>query len=84
MRQQARTKIHEVKYKGYTLKQVPRNGYGGKQYAKWLFDPEGRNVLHAGYSKYCSHKELKRMIKSDVDYLLPALMRVAERRANNE
>ena len=83
MRQQARTNQHAVKYKGYKLVQVPWNSYEGKQYAKWLFDSEGKQVLHAGYSKHCSHKQLRMMIRQDVDYLIPALMRAAERR-NNE
>lgn len=82
MRQQTRTKQHEVRYKGYTLVQVPWNSYEGKQYAKWLFDPEGKQVLHAGFSKHCSHKQLRLMIRSDVDFLLPALMRAAEKRQN--
>ena len=82
MRQQTRSKQHAVRYKGYTLVQVPWNSREGKQYAKWLFDPEGKQVLHAGYSKHCSHKQLRLMIRNDVDYLLPALMRAAERREN--
>lgn len=84
MRQQARTKDHAVKYKGYTLIQVPWNSWEGKQYAKHLYDPEGKMVLHAGYSKYCSHKELRLMIRRDVNYLLPMLIKGAERRANND
>ena len=80
MRQQARTKDHAVKYKGYTLIQVPWNSWEGKQYAKQLYDPEGKMVLHAGYSKYCSHKELRLMIRQNVNYLLLMLTRAAERR----
>ena len=82
MKQQTRTKQHAVRYKGYTLIQVPRNSYEGKQYAKHLYDPEEKMVLHAGYSKHCSHKELRLMIRNDVDYLLPMLMRSAEKRQN--
>lgn len=82
MRQQTRTKQHAVRYKGYTLVQVPWNSYEGKQYAKWLFDPEGKQVLHAGYSKHCNHKQLRLMIRRDVDYLLPTLMKAAEKRRN--
>lgn len=75
MKQQARTKQHMVKYKGWTLVQTPWNSSYGKQYAKALFDESGRERLHAGYSKYCSHKELRLMIRDDVDVLIPAFER---------
>ena len=74
MRQQARTKQHSVRYKGWTLVQTPWRGMDGRmQYAKWLFDPDDKERLHAGYSSYCSHKELRIMIRMDVDELIPAL-----------
>ena len=76
MRQQARTKQHSVRYRGWTLFQTPWRGMDGRlYYAKYLFDPAGQERLHAGYSKYCSHKELRLMIRTDVDELMPALMR---------
>lgn len=76
MRQQARTRQHIVRYKGWTLIQTPWNSYEGKRYAKALFDPTGQERMHAGYSKYCSHKQLRLMIRNDVDTLIPALNRI--------
>ena len=79
MKQQARTKQHSVRYRGWTLFQTPWRGMDGRMYyAKWLFDPAGQERLHAGYAKYCSHKELRRLIRIDVDELIPALMRRSE------
>ena len=75
MRQQARTRQHIVRYKGWTLIQTPWNSYEGKRYAKALFDPTGQERLHAGYSKYCSHKQLRLMIRDDVNKLIPVLNR---------
>lgn len=78
MKQVARTKVHIVRYKGWTLIQVPWNGYGGKQYAKTLINPSGQERLHAGYADYCTHKQLRRMIRHDVDRLIPMIEKMAE------
>ena len=75
MRQKARTKQHIVKYKGWILVQVPWKCYGYVYYAKWLFDSTGQERMHAGYSKYCSHKQLRLMIRDDVNKLIPVLNR---------
>lgn len=75
MKQQARTKQHFVRYKGWTLIQTPWSSFEGKQYAKALLDPAGHERLHAGYSKYCSHKQLRLMIRDDVNKLIPTLER---------
>lgn len=69
MRQIARTKQVSVSYKGWTLFQTPWNAYGRKQYAKALFDPTGRERLHAGYSGYCTHRELGRMIRGAIAFV---------------
>lgn len=74
MKQQARTKPIRVHYKGYTLVQVPWKSIDrGMQYAKYLFDKEHSEILHTGYSGYCSHKELRLMIREEVNELLPLL-----------
>lgn len=73
MRQQARTKEHIVKYKGWTLIQRPWKSFEGVQYAKYLFNEHGQERLHAGYSKYRSHKELRLYIRSCVNRVIPTI-----------
>ena len=68
-----RRKDIEVTYKGWKLVQHPWNSFEGKQYAKWLFDETGEERLHAGYSSYCTRKQLRLMIRRDVDILMPML-----------
>ena len=63
MKQVARTRQHVVKHNGWTLIQTPWNSYGDKQYAKCLRDPNGKERFHAGYADYCSHKELRLLIR---------------------
>lgn len=69
MRQVARTRQHAVTYNGWTLFQTPWNGYGGKQYAKCLLDTNGKERFHAGYSDYCSHKELRLLIRELIRFV---------------
>lgn len=83
MRQQARRKQHSVTYKGWTLTQVPWRSCGEWQYAKWLHDPTGKERMHAGYAKYCSHKELRLMIRQEVDVLFPALEEKIKEKQND-
>lgn len=83
MRQQARTKQHIVKYKGYTLVQIPWTSLEReKQYAKYIINEEGINEFHAGYSKYHSHKQLRLYLRSYVDVLRPLLMKKSEEKEN--
>ena len=78
MKQQGRIKMIEVTYKGWRLKQIPWNSWEGKQYAKLLYDPDGKQALHAGYSKYKTRKQLRLMIRNDVNNLIPMLVRKRE------
>lgn len=68
MKQIARKRQHVVNYKGWTLIQTPWNGYGRKQYAKCLLDPNGKERFHAGYADYCSHKELRLLIRELIKF----------------
>lgn len=69
MRQVARTKQHVVKYNGWRLFQTPWDSYGDKQYAKCLVDPNGNERFHAGYADYCSHKELRLLIRDLIRFV---------------
>jgi len=69
MKQVARTKQHIVNYKGWILIQTPWNFYRDKQYAKCLLDPNGKERFHAGYADYCSHKELRLLIRDLIRFV---------------
>ena len=69
MRQIARNRQHIVNYNGWTLIQTPWNSYGGKQYAKCLLDPNGKERFHAGNADYCSHKELRLLIRELIRFV---------------
>ena len=69
MKQVARTRQHIVTYNGWTLIQTPWNSYGDKQYAKCLLDPNGKERFHAGYADYCSHKELRLLIRELIRFV---------------
>ena len=69
MKQVARTRQHIVTYNGWTLIQTPWNSFYGKQYAKCLLDPSGKERFHAGYADYCSHKELRLLIRELIRFV---------------
>lgn len=69
MKQVARTRQHIVTYNGWTLFQTPWNSFYGKQYAKCLLDPNGKERFHAGYADYCSHKELRLLIRELIRFV---------------
>ena len=69
MKQVARTRQHIVTYNGWTLIQTPWNSFYGKQYAKCLLDPNGKERFHAGYADYCSHKELRLLIRELIRFV---------------
>ena len=69
MKQVARIRQHIVTYNGWTLIQTPWNSYGDKQYAKCLLDPNGKERFHAGYADYCSHKELRLLIRELIRFV---------------
>lgn len=59
MRPQSKTKSIIVSYKGWHMTQTPWNSWYGKQYAKRITNPEGKERLHAGYSKHLTRKKLR-------------------------
>lgn len=69
MKQVARTRQHIVTYNGWTLIQTPWNSDYGKQYAKCLLDPNGKERFHSGYADYCSHKELRLLIRELIRFV---------------
>lgn len=69
MRQIARTRQHIIKHNGWILVQTPWNAYGRKQYAKRLLGPNGKERFHAGYADYCSHKDLRLLIRELIRFV---------------
>lgn len=69
MKQVARTRQHVVKHNGWILVQTPWNSPYGKQYAKCMLDPNGKERFHAGYADYCSHKELRLLIRELIRFV---------------
>ena len=83
MKAQSRIRQIEVEYKGWHMCQAPWSSYDrGGQYAKYIFDPEGKEKLHAGYSNHMTRKELKRSLKYFVDVEYEELGRLMEEYKN--
>ena len=70
MKAPSRRKEISVTYKGWTYVQTPWGLWDGKlQYAKALYDPDGKERMHAGYSKFIPRKKMKPEAKRVIDLL---------------
>lgn len=78
MKAPARRKQISITYKGWTYVQTPWRSFYGMQYAKELYDPEGKERMHAGYAKFIPRKKMKPEAKRAIE-LLKKLREIEDR-----